>query len=528
MRPSVSSPDPVETAAIVSAAAHVRLDELFQRAAYARPADFALIDPPNRGAFAQGAPRYISYAAADRMVSAIAGRLHTLGLPRQSVIAMQMPNMAENVLTLLAVMRAGMIAAPLPLLWRRAETVAALGRIGARAIIAGGRVGGDALCADALQAAAGVFSIRYVCGFGERLSDGVIALDELFTTDMLDPAPPSVPPANGDADLALVTWEGTAHGPMPVARTHQQLIAGGVAVMVEAQLAPQAKVLSPCALDSFGGLSAVVVPWLLAGGTLILHQPFDRRVFDAQCTEHGCDVMVLPGPLVAALDAAGVLSHQDLRSVLALWRTPERLAASAPWGRADAALIDVQIFGETGLIGLRREPTGTPAVFPLGAITVPREGGVVVLEASRTRGGTLALRGPMVPTLAYPAGPAQRDAPALMPDSEGFVDTGYPCRVAHNTNAVTISGPPAGIVNVGGYRFTHRMLRDLASSVGPNATLAALPDAFLSHRLAGDAADPSTVRAALKESGANALVAGAFRKKRGPRVTIAPAPLPAP
>ena len=82
-------------------------------------------------------------------------------------------------LALLGVLRAGMIAAPLPLLWRRAEMVSALGRIGAKAIIAGGKIGDDDLCEAALQVAAELFSIRYVCGFGTERADGVIPLGEL-------------------------------------------------------------------------------------------------------------------------------------------------------------------------------------------------------------------------------------------------------------------------------------------------------------------------------------------------------------
>ena len=46
------------------------LDDLFRRAALRRPAEWALIDAPNRRMFADGAPRYVSYAAADRFVSA--------------------------------------------------------------------------------------------------------------------------------------------------------------------------------------------------------------------------------------------------------------------------------------------------------------------------------------------------------------------------------------------------------------------------------------------------------------------------
>ena len=323
--------------------------DLFRRAALRRPGEYALIDAPDRRRFADGAPRYVSYAAADRMVTAIAGRLHQLGLARDGVIAVQMPNMVEGVLALLGVLRAGMIAAPLPLLWRREEMVSALGRIGAKAIISGGRAGAHDLCEDAVQAAAEIFSIRHVCGFGSSLADGVVSLSELFATDRLDARPAIERPDDAAAHLALITWETTAKGSAPVARSHNELIEGGIAVMLEGQVAEDATILGSMLQGSFAGLALTVVPWLLRGGTLALHQPFDPEVLAAQCTEQCCDTLVLPGPLISGLAEAGLLAHVGLKTIVAVWRNPERLAFAPPWKQAPARLIDVQAFGETGL-----------------------------------------------------------------------------------------------------------------------------------------------------------------------------------
>jgi non-ribosomal peptide synthetase component F len=48
------------------------LDDLFRRNAERRPDALALIDPPNRKAFTAGAPRRLTYAQADHVVSAVA------------------------------------------------------------------------------------------------------------------------------------------------------------------------------------------------------------------------------------------------------------------------------------------------------------------------------------------------------------------------------------------------------------------------------------------------------------------------
>ncbi len=159
------------------------LDDLFLRALARRPDAIALIDPPNHEDFTDRPPRSLTYAQADRLISAIAGRLHRIGLRSDAFVGLQLANSIEFVLTFLAVLRAGMIAMPLPLLWRRADITAALSCAGASALIVNGRVGAHDQFDDALQAAAETFQIRFVCGFGPNLPDGVISLDELFDSE---------------------------------------------------------------------------------------------------------------------------------------------------------------------------------------------------------------------------------------------------------------------------------------------------------------------------------------------------------
>ena len=50
----------------------ISIDELFRQVAARRPDAIALADAPNRLRFTDGAPRRLTFAQADRMVSAIA------------------------------------------------------------------------------------------------------------------------------------------------------------------------------------------------------------------------------------------------------------------------------------------------------------------------------------------------------------------------------------------------------------------------------------------------------------------------
>ena len=118
------------------------LDDLFRRAAVHDSSAIALCDAPNRADFTDGAPRRLTYAEADRAISTLAARLCRAGLQADTLVAIQLPNTVEAVVTLLAVLRAGMIAVPLPLLWRRKEISGALRHLGVKAIITTSRVGG--------------------------------------------------------------------------------------------------------------------------------------------------------------------------------------------------------------------------------------------------------------------------------------------------------------------------------------------------------------------------------------------------
>lgn len=493
----------------------VAIDEVFRHAAARRPGALALIDAPNRETFADGAPLRLSYAEADRIVWAIAGRLRRMGLPTDAVVGIQLPNIAEHILTILGVLRAGLIAAPLPLLWRRAEAAAALARAGAKALITCRRAGGFQHAQLATKVAADVFSIRYVCGFGPNLPDGVVSFDDLFSAPKLDPVPTldRDRQGNGAAHVAVVSFDIGEDGPVPVARNHLELLAGGLGVLLESRLEPDAKILSTIAPASFGGISLTLLPWLLAGGTLVLHHPFDGAILAKQRHDERCGTLILPAPVAFRLAESGLFAREGPTKVIAAWRAPERLASSAAWREPDAVLIDAPIFGEAGLLAARREAGGEAAAIPLGPIHAPRDGAksaVTLVETALSETGTLALRGPMAPHHPYPPGVERSDQPHFAIGRGGLVDTGYGCRVDALTKTLAITGAPSGIVCVGGYRFPLCGLLEAIGRIDSGATLAALPDPLVGQRLTGNAGDCDAMKAALEAAGANPIVAAAF------------------
>jgi hypothetical protein len=488
------------------------LDTLFKRVLSRRPDALALVDPANKARVTGEAPQYLTFAQADRMISALAAHFIESGLPANSVIAIQLPNTVEFALTVLAAYRAGLVVAVLPLLWRQAELTMALNRTAARAIVTTSRVDGILYSDLAMNAAAEAFSIRHVCGFGTDLPEGMFSLDDAMTRQSTT----TRAVIQDGRKAALISFDVTADGFRPVPRAHLSLIAGGLAMSLESDVPQGATVLSAFAPMSFAGLASSLVVWLLSGGTLVLHHPFDEDVLEQEINEHACDTLIAPAQLALRLDELDLGARMpSLRNVIGLWRAPEQVGASANWAAQQATLTDVYLFGEAGLFGARRiAEDGSAARIKPGPHGAPRElpGTSIAGEILLTPRGTLGLRGPMVPVAAYAPPPPSGDS-LIAPPPRDFVDTDYAARLDRATGTINITAPPSGIMAVGGYRFLAQDLQEWARRLGQGALLTALPDRLSGHRLAGRAHDNGRARDALAELGLNPLMVEAFRDR---------------
>jgi hypothetical protein len=487
------------------------LDALFCRILARQPDAPALLDPLNKGRITGQAARRLSFGEADRAISALSAHFIEAGLPANSVIAVQLPNTVEFVLTVLAAHRAGLIVALLPQLWRQAELTMALNRTGARAIVTSARIDGINHADLAMNAAAEAFSIRHVCGFGQDLPEGMASLDQA----MADPSSAARTVTQDGRRPALITFDVTADGFRAVPRTHLNLIAGGLSIFLESRIAQGSRLMSAFAPSSFAGFAGSYLLWLLSGGTLALHHPFDPEVLERQIREEECDTLIVPAAMVLRMTELDLSARLPaLRGVVAMWRTPEQVASSAPWTFENIRFNDVYLFGEAGLFGACRGIDGLPVPITLGPQGAPRDvpGASTAGETILTPGGTLGLRGPMVPVAAYAAPPPPSDSLMAQP-ARDYVDTGYAARLNRSSKAIMITSPPAGLISVGGYRFLSQDLQEWSKRLGQGALLTALPDRLCGFRLAGRAQDNARGREALSQLGLNPLMVEAFRDR---------------
>ncbi len=441
------------------------LCDLFARTLARRPDALALCDPINKQRVTGQPPQRLTYAQADRAIASLTAQLMDAGLPPGSVVAMQMANTIEYPLVLMAAWRAGLTVALLPQLWRRAELADALGRVSARAMICAGRIEIVDHAELAMDAAADTFSVRHVFGIGDNLPDGITALDLNAQRE------PQQPITLDACKAAIVSFDVTTDGLLAVPRNHVNLIAGGLAITLESALPQGARILSCAIPSSFAGLVSSTVMWLLCGGTLSLHHPFDPQTLDDQIRHDDCSILVAPAHLALRLSESGKIDALTaLRHIVGLWRTPERGASSNDWHSKKAAFTDVYLFGEAGLFAAQRLANGEAAPIAESLHKAARS----PVEIHLTPHGTLGLRGAMTVPAAYRA----RCMDDELSPAADYVDTGYAARRDRTSNAIYITAPPAGLTGIGFYRFRTQDLDQWAARLAPGTTLAALPDPF--------------------------------------------------
>ncbi|MCZ0733565.1 AMP-binding protein [Phreatobacter sp. AB_2022a] len=494
------------------------LDGLLRRAAENRPQALALVDAPNRPHIVGGEPRRFDWAGLDAAVDALAGRLRAHSFPIDSVIATQFPLGADGIVALLAVIRAGLVAAPLPLGWGRREIVRHLQRLGARAILTAGRAG-PVDCADIMRfAAAEAFSVRFVLSIGAPVLDGVVALDDALLAGVASDRIETPRTGNAADHVALVTADATADGHLAVARSHNQLIAGGLAAYM-AGVPDEASVFAATlSIDAFAGIALQIVPWLMSAGALIAHPPFAPRAFADSLAASGTTHAILPAAAAACLFTPAAAAPA-LRHLTLLTRRPGEIAPALAI-RPDGVAADVFFgLGETGIAraltaGAAAGIAAGPDTFATGAGQAP-----VLIETRRGPAGTLQLRGAMVPASAFPPG-AERGQAALSAADDGFVETGMAVAADETARLLVPAGDPAGVVSIGGRRFAEAELRAAYAEAGGEIAPVLRADPVLGQRLAGIVGDGRAMiglAGRLAETGMTPLgVPGGQRQQPGP------------
>lgn len=412
-------------------------DALLREAAARLPDRLAYADPPNRAAFGLGAPRRLTFSAANTLADGIAARLAGSRLLPGERIAIQLPNIVELPLLMTGAWRAGLVPVCLPLMWRLDELHHALPQIDPAALFAVGRFGNHNHCGAVREAAAHHIAVRHIFGIGPELPDGVAPADDWFS-EAAAASDTDIRAAASEDETAAMTWAASARGPFPVPRTHRELVSLGRLAAGALSLTDGDVTLLTYPLTSIAALGGQMIAALLAGAPLILHQPFSYDGFLAQLGEFGVTCAAIPDSVLSAMRERGDLDAGGLALT--------RIGRVRPWPhlpvrddpKAAIPVFDIHTIGELALV---IEQAPAPAGLPLGKLSYAGiDGrGEAYLETRvrgsvsgdgerRTLSGALLLRGASVPSGPFGAAGALAED-MLLPDAQGFVNSRLQCTV---------------------------------------------------------------------------------------------------
>jgi mycobactin salicyl-AMP ligase len=392
------------------------------------PDSLALADSPNGHGLVRGGAGTCSYAEADATVDAFARTFIELGLEPGDRILVQLPNVALQPLMILSAWRAGLTVGMLPMLWRRFEIESACDAISPKALLGAGTFAGESQTEALCEIAAAHMSVRFVLGFGGDLPDGVTSLDEALETGLRGRAAPVE--ARALPGCTMVTFAARADAPLvPVFRGEDDLLAQGAMTVLALSLTSRDVILNPYPLTGVVGLSLGLMPWLISGGVLAQHHPFDYGAFVQQLIKSEATVTALPASILAALAEDGVLRAAECRLARAccVWSMAE-LAGEAPeLDGVGVPLFDFYPLGDLAAIVRRRAAGADPALLPLGKIEGEEGEGAVYLETALGPGRPLGLvpRELLLRGAGVPRGAPGRGMPlAQLSRGQGFVSSG--------------------------------------------------------------------------------------------------------
>ncbi len=279
------------------------------------PDALAVADPPNLRALSGQTPRQWSWAELVREVGRLAALLHARGLRKDDVLLVQLPNGVQLHALYLACAFSGIVVTPVPVQYRGHELEHVVATTRAAAAITVTHVGSHALAAGMCDHFGRQLPVWV---FGDGLPAGAQALDAALA---------DVQPWSEHAlrehqraigltahDVLTICWtSGTEARAKGVPRNHNEWLIVGRSVADAGQLRAGARMVIPFPFVNMAGVSVSLAAWLLVGGELHHHQPFDLDVFIAQLRQAPTDYTVAaPAVLSLLLKSPDRLQGVDL------------------------------------------------------------------------------------------------------------------------------------------------------------------------------------------------------------------------
>ena len=300
------------------------VDDLFRAAVISGRSRLAIVDPPDKAALTGIAPLRLDWLQLDEKVDRLCARFMALGLVKDNIVAVQLPNCVELAMVYLAAARLGLIVSPFPIQYREHELRDLLAFVDASVLVTFSRIKGHEHAAMALALRDELATLGHVLAWGSHASAAGVP-DALVDLDDLDAGPvdrAAVSERNRAAaidpnEVFTITWtSGTEARPKGVPKTHNHWMCAGIACAEAGELEDGQVLLNPFPMTHIGSLGGMFFPWLIKRGVLVQHQPFELETFLQQiATERVAYTVAPPAVLNLLVQNEALRSKYDLSSL---------------------------------------------------------------------------------------------------------------------------------------------------------------------------------------------------------------------
>lgn len=265
--------------------------DYFKEHVRTQPDKVCLVDPMNKEALVGLKPERLTYKELGRAVDATAEAFLGLGIKKDDIIMVQLPNCWELAMLYLAITRAGALISPMPMQWRASEHEFIAEMTEAAAVITVEEFGGFKHKEMVEKIQAKHPSIKHILTLSQirEMTKGEVTgkLDQIH----IDPN-----------DVFTLCWSsGTEAQPKGCPLSHNNWLFLATLCYDCAPILPGDNLITAGPLVNMASIGTVFVEWLKGGGKFVLHHPFDGTTFVMQMILEEINYMLLVPAIVNAL-----------------------------------------------------------------------------------------------------------------------------------------------------------------------------------------------------------------------------------
>ena len=282
------------------------IGDLFLHWANRRASELAVLDPPNQFDICGCPPQQWTWHELLSQVGRYAALLSSQGLRKDDILVMQLPNSVEQHAIYLACAMTGIVVSPIPVQYRIHEISHVMEITQAKLAITTQHVGSFKAAQMWAEHAHLFPSLKSIWSLGQDLPAGVESLSNLLlqtTAWHAEQLKDHMQASNVTAhDVVTICWtSGTEAKSKGVPRNHNEWLIVGFTVSQAGELKEGAHLLIPFPFVNMAGVSTSLATWLLVGGTLHHHHPFDLNLFVEQLRAFPMDYSVAPPAILNLL-----------------------------------------------------------------------------------------------------------------------------------------------------------------------------------------------------------------------------------